>query len=114
MNLHLFQVQHSECVVKEPDLHLIITGGVCSHRWGGINFDQPRFQVGVKENIETVELKTVLVIDDGLLDRLEASYDHFLDLCERIRNFLLPVLRHEEEFHASKVPLATETLIIVL
>ena len=56
----------------------------------------------------------MLVINYGLLDRLEASYNHFLVLGERIRDFLLAILRHQEEFHASEVPLATEALIIVV
>jgi hypothetical protein len=55
----------------------------------------------------------VLVVYDGLLDGLQAADDELLDLGEGIGHFLLAILGHQEKLHASEVPLAAETLIVI-
>ena len=113
LSLHFLKVQDSEGVIQQAHFHFVVAGGVGGHRGRGVDFNQPGLQVGIEQNVETVQLKAVLVVYDGLLDGLKAADDELLDLGEGIGHFLLAILGHQEKLHASEVPLAAETLIVI-
>lgn len=79
---NLLLIQACESVIKETDLHLIITGCICRHRRTGIDLDQPGFEVGIEQDIESIQLEAMLIVYNSLLYRLKTANDHFLDLCE--------------------------------
>ena len=55
----------------------------------------------------------MLVVNDGLGDRLEGTNDAVLDQCRRFRHAFGPVLAHQVELEASKVPLTTQPVIVL-
>ena len=65
--LHSLHVKHSEGVLQQSDLSVIVLGRVRRHRGTGIDFNEPRLQLVVKQNIKSVQLEAVLVVDDGFL-----------------------------------------------
>ena len=68
---HFFWVKNLESVLQQIDLTLVITRCVCSHGWTSIDLNQPWTQLVIKQDIETVELEAVLIIDDCFSYRLE-------------------------------------------
>lgn len=68
----------------------------------------------IEEDVKTVELKAVLIINDRLGNRLETFDYQLLDLLVAVVYFLLAVAAHQVELHSPKIPLATKLVIIVI
>lgn len=58
-----------------------------------VDFDKPRLEVGVKEDIIAVELEGVLVLDHHLLHRQERAEHHGLCVCKHLVHCWHAVLR---------------------
>ena len=63
---YFLRVQHLECVLKQVDFAFIIGRSIRSHRRRGIDLDQPWAQLVIKQDIEAVEFKAMLVVDNCL------------------------------------------------
>lgn len=68
----------------------------------------------IEEDVKTVELKAVLIINDRLGNRLETFDYQLLDLLVAVVYFLLAVAAHQVKLHSPKIPLATKLVIIVI
>ena len=64
---HPLRVEDLVGILEEADLPFVILWGVRSHRRGGIDLDQPRSQLVIEQDVESIQLEAVLVIDDCLL-----------------------------------------------
>ena len=92
-------VQNCEGVLEQAELSVIIGWRVGCHRWRRVNLDQPRPQLIVKQNVETVQLKTVLVVNYNLLNGLQALDDQVIHFAECVCDLLYAVLRHQKELY---------------
>lgn len=75
MHLHFFRVENLESIFKQVDLAIIICWSISCHGRRCVDFNQPWLQLVVKKDIVAVELEAVFVVDDGLGDGLERTYD---------------------------------------
>lgn len=55
----------------------------------------------------------MLIVNDGLGDRLDRPDDAVLDQGSGLRHSLWPILAHQVELETAQVPLATQSVIVL-
>ena len=111
--LHFLWIKDLEGILEQINLAFVVSGRICSHRWRCIDLDKPRSQLVIEQDVETVQLKAVLIVDNGLRHGLQRANDAVLDQSSRFRHALRAILAHQVEFEAAQVPFASESIIVL-
>lgn len=95
-------------------LQLSIALGGCCETGRGVYFDKPRLAVIVDEDIETVKLEAMLVVDYDTLDALEGHNDDIVDILEAPICLLCPVDHLQVKFQVLSGPFAAMIATVLL
>ena len=99
--LSVFHVNESHGVVHKIVLQLKISCSVGHEAWWCVDFDQPWLQVGVHQNVISVNLKAMLVLRDDML-HCEQWPDRYNWLLQQNKS-AMPVLAHFAMLHLKQL-----------
>jgi hypothetical protein len=102
-----------ERILDHAHLQVAVDVGRGCEGGRGIDFDEPRFEGLVDEDVEAVDLEAVLVVDDDRLDRLEGDVDDVADAFEALLGQVPAAGLLEVELQIVDLPLSAVDLVVV-
>ena len=93
------------------DLPVNLCGG--RERWRCVDLNQPRFQIGIDQHIETIKLEAVLIIDHNVLHCFQADPNDIVDFIETFVGGCLTLSLFKVKFQVLNCPFATVFIVVV-